>query len=105
MKKILKAMALVVCLVLPLSAMAMTAIGDNELSSVTGQSGVSINMDVTMDMSVATIAWGDCDGVNNGVANISSASGGASEGWVGLSNLHINTVRVRLRHSGWPMWR
>jgi len=65
MKKILKAIALIVCLVFPLSAMAMTTIGDSDLSTVTGQSGVSINLDVNMDLHLDTVAWGDSDGLAN----------------------------------------
>ncbi len=47
---------------LPMSVLAMTAIDDNELAEITGQAGVSINVDVTANLSIGTIAWGDSDG-------------------------------------------
>jgi hypothetical protein len=96
MKKILKAIALIVCLVFPLSAMAMTTIADNELSSVTGQSGVSINMDVNMNLSMATLAWGDSDGVTGSVVN---NIGGTTNntGWVGLSTFNATGIHAQLR--------
>jgi hypothetical protein len=94
MKKILKAIALITCLLFPLSAMAMSTIADNELSAVTGQSGVSINLDVSMDLSAATLAWGDADG-SSFAANIGGTA--ANAGWVGLSNLQASGIRVQLR--------
>jgi len=90
MKKILKAIALIVCLVFPLSAMAMTAIQDNDLSTVTGQAGVSINLDVNMGLNVDTIAWGDKDGLG-------ATSIGSGAGWIGLKSLSATGIRIRLR--------
>ena len=52
----------VAVLVLPITIWAMTPISDSELSDVTGQSGVTIIIDVTMNIQFATIAWGDPDG-------------------------------------------
>jgi hypothetical protein len=97
MKNILKAIAFIACLMLPLSAMAMSAISDSDLSTMTGQSGVSINMNVDMNLSVATLAWGDSDGVtaNNGVNNIGGVA--ANAGWVGLTALNATGIQVQLR--------
>ena len=61
MKKILTAIVLFVFVALPMSVMAMTTISDNDLSAVTGQAGVSIGADITMNVSFGTIAWGDSD--------------------------------------------
>ena len=88
MKKILKAIALIACLLLPLSAMAMTTIADNDLSTVTGQSGVSINLDTNINLQIDAIAWGDKDGLGT-----TEASGA---GWIGVENLNAN-VRIKLR--------
>jgi hypothetical protein len=85
MKKLLTAIALIACLILPLSAMAMTTIADNELSTVTGQAGVSINVDVTASLAIGTIAWGDSDGA--------AAFGYASMGFVGLDNMNM-TIHI-----------
>jgi hypothetical protein len=96
MKNILKAIAFIACLMLPLSAMAMSAISDSDLSTMTGQSGVSINLDVAMDMTVSSIAWGDSDGaILTGAGNIGGNAN--NEGWVGLTGLNANGIRVQLR--------
>lgn len=88
MKKILKAVALLVCLLLPLSAMAMETIADKDLSSVTGQAGVSINLDANINLQIDAIAWGDKDGLGT-----TEASGA---GWIGVEALEAN-VRIKLR--------
>lgn len=73
-------------LVLPLSAMAMAEVSDDSLSDVTGQSGVSINANLTMDLSITTVAWGDSDGLG--------ADSGTTAGYVGLKNLNLTGVTV-----------
>jgi hypothetical protein len=88
MKKILTAIALIACLVLPLSSMAMSTIADNELSAVTGQAGVSINIDVTASLQIGTVAWGDSNGFGATYTNM---------GFVGLSAMNL-TVHVSGRH-------
>ena len=88
MKKILKAIALIVCLLLPLSAMSMETIADKDLSSVTGQSGVSINLDTNINLHIDAIAWGDQDGLDT-----AEASGA---GWIGVAPLDAN-IRIKLR--------
>jgi hypothetical protein len=92
MKKILTAIAIIMCLALPLSAMAMSTVADNELSAITGQAGVSINVDVTAEISVGTLAWGDSDGWGTG-------SGIADMGFVGISGLDF-TFHMSGRHDG-----
>ncbi len=89
MKKILTAIALIACLVLPLSAMSMTAIGDNEMSAITGQAGVSIGADLTTKLTAGTIAWGDNDGA--------AAVAGSTAGWVGIKDLAIDNMRMHMR--------
>jgi hypothetical protein len=81
MKKILAFLSLVV---LPLSAMAMTAVSDETLSDVTAQSGVSINANLTMDMSINTIAWGDSDGLGTGT----------TKGYIGCKNFDLKGVTI-----------
>jgi hypothetical protein len=88
MKKILTAIVLFVFVALPMSVMAMTAVSDNDLSAVTGQSGVSIGADVTMNITAGILAWGDSDGLGDGVT---------TAGWVGLSALNINNMRIHMR--------
>ena len=74
---------------LPMSVMAMTTISDNDLSAVTGQAGVSIGADITMNVSFGTIAWGDSD-----TTGFTGQTGG---GWVGLKDGDINVMRIHLR--------
>jgi hypothetical protein len=69
--------------------MAMSTMGDSDLSTVTGQSGVSINLDVSMDLHMDTAAWGDSDGLGAG-----SHTG---SGWIGLQGVDATGIRVRLR--------
>jgi hypothetical protein len=45
-------------MLLPFSVWAMTPVSDSDLSNVTGQAGVSINPNLTMDINIGTIAWG-----------------------------------------------
>ena len=87
MKKILTAMVLFVFIALPMSVMAMTTLADNDLSTVTGQAGVSIGADITMNVSFGTVAWGDSDGLGTGTTG----------GWVGLRNGKIENLRIHMR--------
>ena len=89
MKKILSAIVLFALVVLPMSVMAMTTITDNELSTVTGQAGVSINVDVTANLTIGTVAWGDADGF----------AGYTNAGFVGIEGLNL-TVHASGRHDG-----
>ncbi|WP_319525296.1 DUF6160 family protein [uncultured Desulfosarcina sp.] len=86
MKKIL-AVALTLMLI-PFSAFGLEMLEDSTLDSVTGQAGVSINVDVQVDATIGTAAWGDDDG-------ISGTSG--EGGYVGLQNMVIDTLRARAR--------
>ena len=89
MKKLLTAIALIACLILPLSAMAMTTVADNELSAVTGQAGVSINIDMTATIALGDIAWGDSDGIAGTPYN--------TQGFVGMQGMSLTiTVAGRL---------
>ena len=83
MKKVLAFLAI---MLLPMSVMAMTPVTDNDLANVTGQAGVSINVDVTMDLDIDVAAWGDSDGFLTG----------SSAGWVGVTSLAVNTLHI------WP---
>jgi hypothetical protein len=78
---------------LPFSTRAMTPLTDSELSDVTGQVGVSINPDLTMDIYIGTIAWGDSDGL--GTNNIWGEK--TTGGYFGVSNLNITNIQIKLR--------
>jgi len=89
MKKIFMVIALMAMLMLPFTSFSMTAMEDGDLSSVTGQAGVSINLDATVDLTATVVAWGDADGFG--------ATGDITDnaGWVGLTGLNITDLRVR----------
>lgn len=86
MKKIL-AVALTLMLI-PFSAFGLEMLEDATLDSVTGQAGVSINVDVQVDATIGTAAWGDDDGITG-----TSGDGG----YVGLQDMVITELRVRAR--------
>lgn len=61
MKRVLFILAI---LLLPLSAMAMTPVSDNDMANVTGQSGVTIDVSaMNIQVEMDTITWGDLDGL------------------------------------------
>ena len=91
MKRIL--MFLVIML-LPLSIWAMTPVSDSELSNVTGQAGVNINPDLTMDITINTMAWGDADGIQTVMNPWATVVAG---GYIGVKNFNITNLKVRLR--------
>jgi len=88
-------------MLLPLSVMAMTPVSDSALSDVTGQAGVNINADLTMNISIGTMAWGDSDGIQgfNGTAVVSPWATVADGGYVGISNLNITNLRIKARET------
>jgi len=79
---------LMAMLMLPFTSFSMTALEDGDLSSVTGQAGVSINLDATVNLTADVVAWGDADGVTNGTYTNNA-------GWVGLTDLNVANLRVR----------
>jgi hypothetical protein len=85
-------------LLIPLSLPAMTLVPDEVLSTVVCQAGVSINPDITMDIHADVIAWGDSDGINPSCGvNPWPEDGQTEGGYVGMTNLDIKGLRVRLR--------
>jgi hypothetical protein len=87
MKRVLTFLAI---LLLPLSLWAMTPITDTQLSDVTGQAGVSINFDFTLQMQFGQLGWGDSDGYAGFTAY------GGSGGWVGIDSLAMSALHI------WP---
>ena len=64
MKKIFMVIALMAMLMLPFTSFSMTALEDGDLSSVTCQACVSINLDATVNLT-ADVGPGRCDGITN----------------------------------------
>ena len=98
MKRVLTILAI---LSLPLSVWAMTPINDSALSNVTGQAGVNINANLTMDISIGTMAWGDADGLasvynpwdDNGTGSNYNDAGG----YVGITGFNITNLVIKAR--------
>ena len=82
MKKVLAIAA--VATMIPFAAHAKSAITDSDMGRVTGQSGVSIDLDVRMDIKADTIAWGNSDGAG-------------TSSWIGMKNFAIDNMTVKLR--------
>lgn len=81
MKKMLVLAALL--LMVPVSAMAgMTAVSDVDLEGVTGQTGITITMAVTVQAD--SIAWGDSDGFGTYT----------TAGWLVLSSVSTPAVNL-----------
>jgi hypothetical protein len=91
MKRLLAILAI---LLLPLSVWAMTPVNDSDLSNVTGQAGVNINADVTMNISIGTMAWGDNDGITGVYMPWTTVSTG---GYIGMTGFNITNLWVRAR--------
>lgn len=75
----------------------MSCLDDEELSGITGQAGVNFNVDVTMNISIETSAWGDSDGLVPGYANPWPVSG--SGGYMGMNHFFISQLHVRSRET------
>ncbi len=96
MKRVLTILAI---LLLPLSVWAMTPVSDSELSNVTGQSGVNINADLLMNVSIGTMAWGDQDGIGALAALPGPWVTTADGGYVGITNFNLTNLRIKAREN------
>lgn len=91
MKKIIAILA--VLMLLPFTAFGLETLSEDVLDDVTGQAGVSIGLDVNVNMTMETLAWGDSDGLGAGTDT--------TEGWIGMSDLTIENLRIRIdSHQG-----
>jgi len=93
---------IVVLLCMPLSAMAMKVMDDRALEEISGQSGVSIFVDITMNIHIDTLAWGDSDGLGaNNVWGVETRGG-----YVGVTNLAVTGLALAHRTTNsvgfWP---
>jgi hypothetical protein len=73
----------------------MTPVTDSDLSNVTGQAGVNINADLTMNIGIGTMAWGDSDGVSWYWAT----AGVNTTGYVGVTGFNITNLRIKARET------
>lgn len=90
-----KAATILFIFLLPMSASAMKPVTDTELDQITGNAGVSIFVDITMNISIDTIAWGDSDGLTPGFYNPWGIN--AAGGYVGVKNFRITNLSIRPR--------
>jgi hypothetical protein len=98
-----KAFVIFVFILLPVSVLAMSPLSDEDLSSISGQAGVSIMPNITMNIHFDVLAWGDSDGL--GSNNIWGAQ--TSGGYVGVKNLTVTNLYIGPRtgsYTGiWPI--
>ena len=83
----------IIILALPAVLYAMKPISDAELSDVLAKSGISIFIDMTMNIQIGTLAWGDPDGAKVQEAGTEVQMPG---GWVGIDSLNISNLHI------WP---
>jgi hypothetical protein len=74
----------------------MDLLPDSDLSEISGGSGVSINPDIMLDITIGTSSWGDSDGIS-GYANPWPAT--TSGGRMGANNIVFSQVHARSRMS------
>ncbi len=89
---------LLILLIMPLSVWAMTPVSDADLSTVTGQAGVNINADLTMNVCIGTMAWGDEDGLTTDGSWptwVTTDDGG----YVGVKDFNITYLRIKAREN------
>jgi len=86
---------LITIMMLPTGVPAKTPMTDTALSVVTGQAGVSINVDMTMDISLGTMSWGDATGLDEPWDTTDADTGG----YMGINNFSIDTLHIRSRTS------
>jgi len=72
----------------------MTPVTDSDLSNVTGQAGVNINADLTMNISIGTMAWGDSDGITGVYMPWATVPTG---GYIGMTGFNITNLWIRAR--------
>jgi hypothetical protein len=96
MKRLSIIMTIIV--MLPASAYAMRAMADQDLSHVTGMAGVSFFVDITMNISIGTLAWGDSDGLAPGPYNPWGID--TEGGYVGVTNFKVTNLSIRPRTDG-----
>ena len=96
MKRVLTILAI---LLLPLSVWAMTPVSDSDLSNVTGQAGVNINADLTMNITIGTMAWGDASGIDTGFAKWGWGTADTTAGYVGVTGFNITNLGIKARES------
>jgi hypothetical protein len=98
-----KVFAIAVLILLPVSVLAMSPLSDEDLSSINGQAGVSIMPNITMNIHIDVLAWGDSDGL--GSDNIWGVK--TSGGYVGVKNLTLTNLYIGPRtgpYTGmWPI--
>ncbi|HNY66428.1 MAG TPA: hypothetical protein PKM41_13415 [Deltaproteobacteria bacterium] len=84
---------IVALLCMPLPALAMKVMDDRALEEISGQSGVSIFVDITMNIHIDTLAWGDSDGL--GANNIWGVE--TRGGHVGVTGLTVTGLALAHR--------
>jgi len=99
-----KVFVVLMIMLLPLSAMAMTPVSDSELATVTGQVGVDIAVvDFHMNMSIGNLSWGDTDSTTGvgtptlgGVMYVAGAPTNYLPGYININAINMTDIFVTL---------
>jgi hypothetical protein len=96
-----KVFVILVFILVPVCVLAMNPLSDEDLSSISGQAGVSIMPNITMNIHIDVIAWGDSDGLgSNNIWGVQT-----SGGYVGVTNLTITNLHIGPRTGSYTgMW-
>lgn len=103
-----KLVIFLVLLCMPGASFAMKPLDDESMGQVMGQAGVSIFVDITMNIHIGTLAWGDSDGLAPGPYNPWNIQ--TSGGYIGVSDMTVSGLSIahRLADAGansvsfWP---
>jgi len=90
LKKILLILA---SILIAQNAFAMKPMNNADLSQVAGRSGISINVDVTMNVHFDVLAWGDSDGL--GAVNIWNEE--TTGGYIGVTGFTMQNLSISHR--------
>jgi hypothetical protein len=98
-----KALLFIIIMSIPVTLLALSPLSDEDLAGISGQSGVSIMPNITMNIHIDVLAWGDSDGL--GQNNIWGQN--TSGGYFGVTNFTITNLHVGPRtdsYTGlWPL--
>jgi hypothetical protein len=82
----------------PFPSLGMDVLADSEMDSVTARTGVDIRVeDVSMDLEIMNIAWGDTD---CGTLMVSGVPVAYSQGYINVSGLKLKNLYMTMNTGG-----
>ena len=80
MKRAFPILVFALCVLARNPAHALTSLADEDLSEVSAQTGVSIFVDITLNIHIDCIAWGDPDGIGGAPQPLTRSAHAAGPG-------------------------